>query len=567
MIGKKIINPDKSALKITRILNLAEYIANPTSSNELEKCVHYGARNFISDDKKSHAMEMAALANACVKAKDPIVHYVLSWQDGEIPTNEQADDAVDLFCKVMGVEAHQVIYGLHADTENLHLHILLNKVNPETEKVYKIGNGFDIEKLHQAVAAIEYKQGWRKEKNARYSFYIDEDSGDLKVSRNSKKLLEDEVNKNFGGRISDEENRTGVKSAIRYAAENAWPLILESSSWEEVHSNLALLGMRYEKKGSGAVLFVNNVAIKPSDIAKNASFANMEKRFGKFISRASDVLVVGGEYETFNEPITLDVPGVEEFIKKNRERKLSSKALRDELFAKQKADFKRLLDLHKIARNQLNSSNSWKGKGSALNEARKELALRQKAEIDAIKEVHRVQRLELKNAKKKQMSCTEYLEENFGADVAYDYTHRNSNHGLIKGASSSTTVLTTIFYAVSLSLRVVTKEYGGCLYYKLSERENETGADFIDRGDKISVLGKSIECVKAALAIAVDKFGNSLEVESDDDLFLSQVAQLSVEFGLHITKPDHLVEKIEILRNSSSVRSVEAPTSENTYGF
>jgi len=68
----------------------------------------------------------------------------------------------------LGVKDHQAIYGLHADTDNIHLHIVINRVHPETLKVVKINNGFDIEAAHKAIALIENAQGWRREENGRY---------------------------------------------------------------------------------------------------------------------------------------------------------------------------------------------------------------------------------------------------------------------------------------------------------------------------------------------------------------------------------------------------------------
>ncbi|MGG6949096.1 UNVERIFIED_CONTAM: hypothetical protein P3E15_26805, partial [Pseudomonas aeruginosa] len=54
----------------------------------------------------------------------------------------------------------------------------------------------------------------------------------------------------------DMENRTGEKSAERIAIEDGAPIIKKAQTWEQLHRELAAKGMRYEKTGSGATLFV-----------------------------------------------------------------------------------------------------------------------------------------------------------------------------------------------------------------------------------------------------------------------------------------------------------------------
>lgn len=130
MIGEKIQNRKKSSGKSQRVTQLTHYISNPELENGKEKCIHFEADNFITDEMDSQIQEMIALATAAVRSKDPIDHYVLSWQEGETPTIEQAREAVQMTMKHLGLEGHQVIWGLHADTDNAHIHIEVNRVNP-----------------------------------------------------------------------------------------------------------------------------------------------------------------------------------------------------------------------------------------------------------------------------------------------------------------------------------------------------------------------------------------------------------------------------------------------------
>ena len=107
---------------------------------------------------------MIALARESVHSDMPVQHWMFSWQEGEQPTREQVEEVVDMFMEKMGLLGHQTIYGVHYDTDNYHLHIAVNRTNPETGKVVLPFNGLDIQEAHKLVAHIEGRQGWASEK-------------------------------------------------------------------------------------------------------------------------------------------------------------------------------------------------------------------------------------------------------------------------------------------------------------------------------------------------------------------------------------------------------------------
>ena len=168
MVVKKIKNPKKSASKAGRIGGLLDYTLNPESKNENEKCVYAGSLGFLTGSPQSQKAEMLALSQEAVRSKDTVNHYVISWQEGEQPSHQQIDEAVNLFLDELGLNGHQTVYSLHADTDNLHLHLVINRVHPESLKVVKPNKGFDIEAAHKAIARIEHAQGWHREQHGRY---------------------------------------------------------------------------------------------------------------------------------------------------------------------------------------------------------------------------------------------------------------------------------------------------------------------------------------------------------------------------------------------------------------
>ncbi len=282
MIAKKIPNTKKSSTKSARAGGLAEYITQPELTNKIEKCISSEAVNFISTDLKSQTAEMIALSQEAVKSKDPIDHWVLSWKSNERPTPEQAREAAAIFIKQCGLEGHQYITGLHDDTENMHLHIAVNRVHPDTCKVVKINKGFDKEAAQQSIAIIEKVQGWSVETNARYrtndkaELIIDPATKRPQIFAAGVKPLQPTT------KAQAMEVQTGEKSAQRVGIEQAAPIIAKATSWKELHANMADAGMQYQRKGSGAVVQVGDELVKASTIDRKASLSALEKRFGPY---------------------------------------------------------------------------------------------------------------------------------------------------------------------------------------------------------------------------------------------------------------------------------------------
>jgi len=282
MIVKKVPNKKTGSTKASRVAGVANYIVEPERENGAEKCIHHEAENFLTDTHEGHVAEMIALAQDAVRSKDPIDHWVLSWPPSERPTVAQVRDAVQMFTEHCGLRGHQTIWGLHDDTKNMHVHIAVNRVHPETLKVVEINKGFQLNAAHQAVAIIERKQGWKSVENARYKT---NEKGELLIdSKTQRPALNKAKDKPLAptGPAQDMEIQTGQKSAQRLGIENAAPIIAQAISWKELHANMAAAGLEYRREGSGAKVYVGDIGVKASDIDRKASFGNLQKRFGPY---------------------------------------------------------------------------------------------------------------------------------------------------------------------------------------------------------------------------------------------------------------------------------------------
>ena len=272
MIVKKLKRNVINKPKATIISGLVDYILAPTDEFGREKCVYATTRNFISTSTAAQKMEMISLAEESVHSKMPVAHWILSWSDNETPTTAQVDEAVAMFLKGMELEEHQAIYAVHGNTDNYHVHILVNRVHPYTEKVVQPHHGFDIKAAHRILAEIEYKQGWRSEKRALFSV---DDNGNVVRKTHPPKVQPPP-------KAADKERITGEKSAIRIAQERTRNLLKNIHSWEELHIAFNEAGLQYQRKGSGAIILVGTTPVKASSVRRDFSLLNLEKRFKKF---------------------------------------------------------------------------------------------------------------------------------------------------------------------------------------------------------------------------------------------------------------------------------------------
>lgn len=272
MIVKKIKNTKAEKPKSWQIGDLVDYIRFPHNRNPQEKIEYAGGRGFLSATHTGQKMEMIALARESAHSNMPVQHWMFSWQESEQPTREQVEELVDVFLERMDLTGHQTVYGLHYDTDNYHLHIAVNRMNPDRGKVVQPHRGFDIREAHKIAAFIEHKQGWAGEENSMYAVLED---GELVRRRTAREIKPRQAALDF-------EHATGEKSAQRIAQERGHSAIKNAKSWAELHEKLAAVGLRFEKKGSGAIIFVGEIAVKASSVDRAFSMGKLCKKLGDF---------------------------------------------------------------------------------------------------------------------------------------------------------------------------------------------------------------------------------------------------------------------------------------------
>lgn len=515
MIIKKVAMQKTAAAKTKalHVRDLCDYIAGPDAGDEREKVQHRGAVNLLNLDHAAQVQEMADLADAARRSPQPVQHWIMSWRPGEQPTARQADHAVRTLLKDMGLEDHQAIYALHRDTDNCHLHVAVNRVHPETERVVTVNGRFDIEIAHRAIARIEHEQGWQRERGGRYQVLNQE------LVRMQKGISEREPS----APARDFENLTGQKSAQRTAIEEGGDLMRRARSWRELHEQLAERGMRFEKKGSGALLWVGDTAVKASTAGRECSMSALQKRLGDF-SPHRDMPMVRPRSP---EPVAPGAPGWAEYISGRKAHYASKKQERERLGGRHRDEWGRMVGRHRQERQRV-LGGDWRGKGPLLNALRSTLAARQAQEKAALRERQELERGQARARLPRWPVFEEWLRERKSPQIAEKWRFRDRAPAGIAGDRDDP--------AEPRDIRAFTGEAQGwqVLYRRIGDRGD--APSFVDRGREIRIYQLDRDSVLAALQLSAQKWGTFHVFGSE--AYKRTCAELAAEYGFKITNPE-----------------------------
>jgi hypothetical protein len=520
MIVKKIKAKAKWVKgKASHIKDLTDYIRDPQHTNPEEKVLYANGRGFLCDDHQSQQAEMVALASEAVRSQNPVAHYVMSWHEGEQPSPKQVEEAVSLFLDELGLKDHQTIYALHKDTDNIHLHLAVNRVHPESLKVIKPNKGFDIESAHKAIARIEHAQGWQREQNGRYALL---ENGEL----GREQPAQDKPRQPSQPR-RDMEQRTGEKSAERIAIEQAAPIIKQATNWKELHRQLAEKGMRYEKTGSGATLFVGDIGVKASSADREASLGKLQKRLGAYEPPPPQQQAAA---ERKPEPIKENIPGWHNYITGRKAHYAAKEKATLAQRKQQDAERQRLAKEQKARRDEI-LSGKWKGAGQFRNSMKSTLAAQQAGEKAELQEKHNKERKQLQQQYRPYPDLEQWQRQQHNPELADQWRYRASEPQRIEGHTTEP--------PTPRDIRAYTPEvHGQEVHYTRKEYEGAgRGVSFVDKGHEINIHEwRSRDTVLAALQLSAQKWG-SFKVTGNDE-YKAICASLAAEHGFKISNPE-----------------------------
>ena len=540
MIGKipKPRRDNKSSFR-----DLINYCLGVTGHSK-NALVYSGKQNI--NDFKTAAVEMESLAIENVRCRTPAFHFILSWRSHESPSNEQVDEAVNIALKELKLDSCQAVWGLQADTDNLHVHVAVNRVSPDTFRAIKPGGQFSKKALEKAARKIEFVQGWEIEQTGHY--LVDE-LGNV-YEKDASKITPPEVSQT----ARDIEVHTGEESFERIAKREIVPILSAVCSWDELHRELANRGFILEKKGNGAVICSGKNFVKLSKISRENSLSKLEKRLGKYQERDSTKVHVSERQETASKP--QKNLSWEAYCKARKVYlKVKSQTIKN-LREKHEKERKNLYFRQKEKRSEF-FSQSWRGRGEERNQLRSLVAFVQQKERLDLRENQNDELQELKSHFLKIFpSFRDWLADQNDENLYQLY--RYPGQFILSPEQSGIKIEKT--QKIDLRNYKARRGASGSVLYC---REGSFTADFSDMGKRIILNKKKLteESVAAALQLANQKWG-ATQINGNAE-YKELCVKAAVKYGLKISNPDLAAEverRRQALRtnyNKDSVITVE----------
>lgn len=203
------------------------------------------------------AVQMRVVAAASTRVRQPCHHVVLSWGDGEAPSDMAALAAGRMVLRRMGWQEHQHVLAVHRDRPNLHVHLVLNRVHPRTGRTCSLSH--DYARLEHACRKTEMAFGWPPDRGR---FRPKVRDGVLRLVSMPRAHWEARQAAREAGLRADPlsvrgpARRSGTAPLRdRLPASilgRARQLLADVVNWAGLHAGLTALGLRYLRHGSGA---------------------------------------------------------------------------------------------------------------------------------------------------------------------------------------------------------------------------------------------------------------------------------------------------------------------------
>jgi relaxase-like protein len=115
---------------------LGRYLVVGRDKVEEGRVAWTSARNLPTDEPELAAKIMRATASQNVRVSQPVYHIALSFDPGDAVDRKSMEHVADRVLKELKLDQYQAIIVAHADRAHPHLHILVNRIHPETGRAW-----------------------------------------------------------------------------------------------------------------------------------------------------------------------------------------------------------------------------------------------------------------------------------------------------------------------------------------------------------------------------------------------------------------------------------------------
>ncbi len=246
--------------------NLARYLERPKTGREHKTRVGWIETRYLilAEDLREAAREMNIMAGGNEYVQSPVLHASVSWAPEDNPTREQMQEVADGLLDTLGMKDHQAIFVAHADEGYAHLHIMANRVHPQTRKAARLYMSWF--KVEQYLRRAERQMGFREVPGHLYQL-----EGQKRPDR-SQSLSKGA----YKGVVRD--GMPPFQMLVRRAAGDDFE---QAQSWEELVRRLRGHGLELKARKRGLVVTDGAEYAKSSSVMPGISAQKLADRYGE----------------------------------------------------------------------------------------------------------------------------------------------------------------------------------------------------------------------------------------------------------------------------------------------
>src|SRR3984893_234728 len=252
MISKKVA---MKAAEKSRFGKLVAYLLDPQGKKR--RVGEVSITNCVSSDTTWAVREIAATQRLNARAKsDRTYHLLISLRAGENPDAKTLRVIEERFSKELGYAEHQRVSVIHHDTDNVHIHVAINKIHPTTLTLHD--PIADYKKRSKLCAILEHELGLAQDNHQRGQT-----------------------------RGNDVTPKSGEESFQVWLQRHAQGFI-DATTWEEFHGIADAHGVRLDLRSNGFVFTHRRslmlIHVKASSIDRILAKAALEARLGTCVA-------------------------------------------------------------------------------------------------------------------------------------------------------------------------------------------------------------------------------------------------------------------------------------------
>jgi hypothetical protein len=245
-----------NSIKKSSFAGLVTYITHAQGKQERVGLI--SVTNCQQPDAFDAVMEVEAIqAQNTRTLSDKNYHMLISFRAGEKPDEKILKIIESRVCASLGYGEHQRVSAIHHDTDNLHIHVAINKIHPNRLTIHE--PYYDYKTLAQICEKLEIEYGLERDNH-------------IPRKRGAE------------NRAEDMERNAGIESLLGFIKRECLLRMKEASTWAELHQLLGESGLEMRQQGNGLILSdkTSGVTVKASSIDRELSKKKLEAKLGEF---------------------------------------------------------------------------------------------------------------------------------------------------------------------------------------------------------------------------------------------------------------------------------------------